>query len=351
MVIFLSVISFLLIVAVFLARVKHDYWIFKILEYPRLQKLFLILVVLIAWFFFWPLNEWWSKLSFWGLCASAVYIIYKIIPYTVIAPKEMAGSIKRKKDDELIIYSANVLQENTEYDRLLKQISAADPDIIFLWETNEAWKKAVETLKKDYPYCLEEALENTYGLLFYSRYKLEDSKVNYLVKNDIPSIEAILILPSGTKIKLWGVHPEPPVPGENLYSTAKDKELMKIALKARDWDLPCLVFGDLNDVAWSHTTELFRKTSELLDPRRGRGLYSTFSAHSHIMRFPLDYIFCSKHFALIGMQRLPKNGSDHFAICTHLIYQPQVQNKHDQPHADGDELKEAKEIANEKPLQ
>ena len=71
-------------------------------------------------------------------------------------------------------------------------------------------------------------------------------------------------------------HPEPPVPGENLYSTAKDKELMKVALKAKECKLPCIVFGDLNDVAWSHTTELFRKTSELLDPRRGRGFYSTF---------------------------------------------------------------------------
>jgi endonuclease/exonuclease/phosphatase (EEP) superfamily protein YafD len=351
MLIFLTVISFLLIVAVFIARVKHDFWIFKILEYPRLQKLFLILLVLTGWLWFWPLEDWFSKVSFWGLCISAAYIIYKIFPYTVIATREMAGSTNRDPENELTIYSANVLQDNNKYKRLLQQATSLDPDIIFLLETNAEWQHAAADLKSNYPYFLEEALENTYGLLFYSKYKLEDAKVNYLVKNDIPSIEAVLTLPSGKKIKIWGVHPEPPVPGENLYSTAKDKELMKIALKARDCELPCIVFGDLNDVAWSHTTELFRKTSELLDPRRGRGLYSTFSAHSYIMRFPLDYIFCSKHFALIGMQRLPKNGSDHFAILTHLIYQPGVENKQDQPHADREELKEAKEIANEKPLQ
>jgi endonuclease/exonuclease/phosphatase (EEP) superfamily protein YafD len=257
----------------------------------------------------------------------------------------MTGSKQRDPENELTIYSANVLEENTEYERLLDQIKSSDPDIIFLLETNQAWANAMQPLKQDYPFFLEQPIENTYGLLFYSKFKLEDAKVNYLVKNDIPSIEAILVLPSGNRMKLWGVHPEPPVPGENLYSTAKDKELMKIALHARDCDLPCIVFGDLNDVAWSHTTELFRKTSELLDPRRGRGLYSTFSAHSHIMRFPLDYIFCSKHFALISMNRLPKNGSDHFAILTHLVYQPQSAKKNEQPHADKEELKEAKEIA------
>ena len=119
---------------------------------------------------------------------------------------------------------------------------------------------------------------------------------------------------------------------------------MKVALKARDCKLPCIVFGDLNDVAWSHTTELFRKTSELLDPRRGRGFYPTFSAHSWLMRFPLDYIFCSPHFSLIKMRRMPKNGSDHFATFTHLAFMG-IEEEQEPPSADQEELQEAKEIA------
>jgi endonuclease/exonuclease/phosphatase (EEP) superfamily protein YafD len=39
---------------------------------------------------------------------------------------------------------------------------------------------------------------------------------------------------------------------------------------------PALVAGDLNDVAWSHTSRLFRRIAQMLDPRVGRGIYSTF---------------------------------------------------------------------------
>ncbi len=90
---------------------------------------------------------------------------------------------------------------------------------------------------------------------------------------------------------------------------------------------------------------LFRKTSGLLDPRRGRGFYNTFSAHNWLIRFPLDYIFCSTEFGLISMKRMPKNGSDHFATLTHLVLSEDLQQEQDQPEADSKELQEAQTLA------
>lgn len=337
----LTVLSVLLITAVFITRVRSDFWIYKILEYPRLQKFVLVMLTLFGWVYFWPELE----IAYQGLAValalSAAYLVYKISPYTFLIPKEMKQVRDADPENSIRIFAANVYQENRQYSRMLEQIRAVDPDIIFLLETNQAWAQAVEELEKDYPFQLLQPLENTYGMLFYSRLKLEKAAVRYLVKKDIPSIEAIAVLPSGQKVQLYGLHPEPPVPGENLYSTAKDKELMKIALKVRECSLPCIVFGDLNDVAWSHITELFRKTSTLLDPRRGRGFYSTFSAHHWFLRFPLDYVFCSNDFGLVQMKRMPKNGSDHFATFVHLSYQKKLEAKQETPHADGKEIKEA----------
>jgi endonuclease/exonuclease/phosphatase (EEP) superfamily protein YafD len=104
--------------------------------------------------------------------------------------------------------------------------------------------------------------------------------------------------------------------------------------------------GDLNDVAWSYVTKLFRKVSGLLDPRRGRGFYSTFSANHRWMRFPLDYIFCSAHFGLVEMKKMPHNGSDHFAMYIHLQYQEKLDKVQDKPEADGHEKEAAVQKAN-----
>ena len=196
------------------------------------------------------------------------------------------------KENAVGVFSANVYQDNRDYNKMLEQIRATDPDVILLLETDQQWQSAMRVLEETHPYVLAEPLDNTYGLLFYSRLQLEKASVKYLVKNDVPSVDAVIKLRSGTTIRLFGLHPEPPVPGESLKSDAKDKELMKVAFAVRDEKLPCVVFGDLNDVAWSHTTSLFRRVSQLLDVRCGRGFYSTFSAKSKIMRFPLDYIFC-----------------------------------------------------------
>jgi len=280
-----------------------------------------------------------------GLLLSIVYLVYKIWPYTPFSKKEMMKVKANDPANEIRIFSANVFQDNRHYDTMLQQIRSADPDLVLLLETNKAWAEGTRELEKDYPYKLKAPLENTYGLLFYSRFKLEESAIQYIVKNDVPSVKTKIVLPSGRKIQIWGLHPEPPVPEENHYSTAKDKELMKVALKVRDCDLPVIVFGDLNDVAWSRTTALFRKTSETLDPRRGRGFYNTFSAYNRFIRFPLDYIFCTPEFGLISMRRMPKNGSDHFAMFTHLAVRKDLRQKQESPKADSKEMQEAKKLA------
>jgi endonuclease/exonuclease/phosphatase (EEP) superfamily protein YafD len=344
-VIALSTVSYLITILVFLPLVRNNYWIFRSLEYPRFQKFLLALGVLAIWGSYSLLFHRHDLVAISVLVIATIYLTIKIWPYTFLCSKEVKHikSFDRKKS--IKIFAANVLQDNRAYDRMLQQIKQTDPDIVFLLETDKGWADAMSTLEADYPYTALEPLGNTYGMLFYCRYKVEHAEIKYLVKDDIPSLDAIIALPDGTRVQLWGLHPEPPVPNESLTSTAKDKELMKIALKARDCKMPVIVMGDLNDVAWSYTTSLFTRTSQLLDVRKGRGFYSTFSAKNRLLRFPLDYIFCSNDFGLANMRRMPYNGSDHFPILTHLVYHPPIKKVQPEQEASQEDIEDANEIS------
>ncbi len=345
--IIISVLAVLFLTATVLPLVRNDYWTFRSLEYPRLQKLVIGIVLLIATFIFRSSFQDYFLWVVLPLVTACIYLCIKIYPYTWLAPKEMKAARIINENDELKVITANVLEDNEQYHRLVSLIKSIEPHLVLLVETDHKWEKAMKDLDNYYPFSLKKPIDNTYGLLFYSKLKLRNEKILFRVEDDVPSIEAEAMLPSGKWIKVYGLHPKPPVPDESLTSTAKDKELMKIALLAKEEKHPCIVMGDLNDVAWSHVTTLFRKVSGLLDPRRGRGFFSTYSAFHWWFRFPLDYIFCSKHFGWVEMKRLPPFGSDHFAMYIKLQYEPGEDHADKVPHADEEEKSEAQEKASQ----
>ena len=119
-----------------------------------------------------------------------------------------------------------------------------------------------------------------------------------------------------------------------------------MAKKVERLHKPVIVAGDLNDVAWSYTTELFLRVSGLLDPRRGRGFFNTFHAKYPLLRWPLDHVFCSKHFSLVDLKRLPNVGSDHYPIFISL--QLALERSAEQSKETLDKSQQDEQVAEEK---
>jgi endonuclease/exonuclease/phosphatase (EEP) superfamily protein YafD len=311
--------GYLLIVISLLPLIRKDNWFFRVFEYPRAQKLVLNVLILT---FFETIADFSNPhaIVFMGcLVLNLLYLFYQIWPYTFFAGHQLHGTreIVENKHFSLLIF--NVFQENRKVELCVDTIKRKDPDLVLLVETDRWWKEALDrSLEKLYPHQLGEALDNTYGIMLYSKFPLKDGVVRYLVDKEIPSIRTLVRLPSGEFFKLYGLHPQPPVPTENPRSTERDAEILVVGKEAKVSEVPVIVAGDLNDVAWSYTTELFMKVSGLLDPRRGRGFYNTFHAKHWFLRWPLDHIFCSEHFQLTSMKRLSAMGSDHFPILISL---------------------------------
>ncbi|MEX0882773.1 MAG: endonuclease/exonuclease/phosphatase family protein, partial [Cyclobacteriaceae bacterium] len=87
--------------------------------------------------------------------------------------------------------------ENKDRKKLMNLIKQKDPDLILLTEPDLLWTKSLIELDDKYPYSIKEPLSNTYGMILLSKLPLSESKVNYLVEKDIPSIFTKIHLPSG----------------------------------------------------------------------------------------------------------------------------------------------------------
>ena len=255
-----------------------------------------------------------------ALAVSNLYQIGKMAPYTPLYPRQVPDAGDVPADCCVRILMANVLQENRRSDLMLQAIAEADADIVCLVETNEWWAGEVASLDARYPYAVRYPSENHYGMLLYSCLPIVDSHIRFIVSDDVPSIRAVVRLRSGDEVIVYAVHPPPPLPSSPSYG--RDAELVLTGQEIAGQSRAAVVIGDLNDVAWSYTATLFQRVSHMVDPRVGRGMFSTFDADHPLARYPLDHVFHTREFTLKDLRVMRYTGSDHFPILAELAYTP-----------------------------
>ncbi len=269
-----------------------------------------------------------------ALCLDA----YRLYPYSPLSPIE--SEIHKHEKSEFSVMIFNVLQTNEEKKKLADLVVDKNPDFVFLFEVDKKWTDSLDSIP-GYPERYYHPLDNTYGIAFISRKKLDSASIKFLVKDDVPSYEIKFRPDNGDIITIFAVHPRPPAPPDDSHH--RDAELVIVAKKAREIKGPVIVLGDMNDVAWSHTTRLFRRISGLLDPRVGRRPYSTFPAVSTIFRYPLDYIFHSKELKLTNLEVLPDISSDHLPLIA-SFYLDYKNDQESTEKPDSGDFQEAKKI-------
>ncbi len=331
----------LLAAATLLPLSRRSVWWIRSWDFPRLQLLLLALALLLAELWLLDLRNPAHAALVLATAACGLYQAWWIAPYTRLFPCEVrAAPAAADAAGRLSILAANVLMSNRDADRLLSLVALHRPDLVVTLESDAWWQQRLETLRPDYPHTLQCPLENRYGMHLYSRLPLHDAKLQYLVEPDVPSMHVAVQLRSGCRVQLHLLHPAPPSPTENASSGERDAELLVVGRSVVGCEQPVVVAGDLNDVAWSATTRLFRRISGLLDPRIGRGMFNSFHAGWWFARWPLDHVFHSADFRLIAIHRLPAIGSDHFPVLVELLHWPD--SEREGPDADADDRRRAR---------
>ncbi|WP_086949327.1 endonuclease/exonuclease/phosphatase family protein [Sphingobacterium sp. JB170] len=340
------VFSCILIALSLLPFVQNQHWVFRVPEFAKLQILILQVLALVGSFLFIQ-----DAVTLWIIDAVQIALLiyhgYIFIRYTKFW-KARKRSTRAANSALVKILSCNIYQFNKEYDRFLDLVKEQKPDIVLTMESDSKWEAALRVLEKEYPYQQKVTLDNTYGMHFYSKLKVKKVQTHFFVADDLPSIEAELETEDGFRFVFFGVHPPPPSPTEEETSKERDGDLMCIAKKVKDYELPVLVTGDFNNVAWARSSILFKKTSELIDARIGRGILATFHAKYWFFRVPLDLVFHSPDIFIDNLVIYPSVGSDHFPMgCSFHINEHDKRQEEEVDELERGEMKEVNELIEE----
>ena len=321
--------------------VKTSKWWVRVWDYPRQQLAMTLVATAALQALALPRRRSTLALAATTL-ASLAWHAWQIAPYTRLHRVQVKEAERPDPDNTLSLVIANVYQDNRKADAFLRVIERADPDLVLALETDHWWDAQLTCrLGARYSDAVRHPMDNTYGLHLFSRLPLRGVSVRNHVTHDIPSVFARVRLRSGEEVALYGLHPRPPRVGDDVEE--RDAELLLVAREVADAPDRVIVCGDLNDVAWSHTTRLFQRVSGLLDPRVGRGLYPTFHADHRLARWPLDHVFHGAAFRLERLEVLGHIGSDHFPVYARLVYDPSAPAVQPAPAADRTDHQEASE--------
>ncbi|HSJ69802.1 MAG TPA: endonuclease/exonuclease/phosphatase family protein [Anditalea sp.] len=319
--IFTNILIFFVIITTALPMINTAHWWIRIWDFPRAQITVFTIIALVLTIYFYRKDRFRLIGISVFLIAAIIYQSRMMVRYIPLYPTPAQNTSAPVEENTFSILMYNVKMDNDRYNDFLELVEDTDPDIILLTEPNQIWADEVAGLSKNYPYDLIYPLDNTYGMILYSKLQPKELELNFLVKDDIPSILAELELPSGESFKIHCLHPEPPKPGTDTYE--RDTEILLVGQQVMDEEGPVVIAGDLNDVAWSRTSEQFQSKTNMLDPREGRGFFNTYNVFIPLFRYPLDHFFYTKHFYLVSLEKLRPIGSDHFPLMITLELVPE----------------------------
>ena len=174
---FTWIISIFSIIVTALPFIQSPVWWVRIFDFPRLQIAIVCLISIILCLIYVKEKKVYQVLLSSLLVIAFGYQSSQIIVYTPLYPFQAKHSNYEKASDSFSLMIANVLMTNQETEAFKKQVYKYNPDILVITEPNAAWELKLRELDNSYPYSIKYPLENTYGMLLYSKLPLNRSKL------------------------------------------------------------------------------------------------------------------------------------------------------------------------------
>jgi len=227
---------------------------------------------------------------------------WPVLPYLPLTAPATDG-------EPLVVLNLNVNARNTEYDAILAGIRASDADLVTIVELSEELDRRLEALSESYPYSATYPATSPFGIGVLSRYPLAAS-VPFELGPTIGIATRVAL--GDRRLDLFAVHPMPPM-GSELAAT-RNEQLATLAERARRVEGTLLVCGDFNLSPYSPWFDDFMRDAGLEDARRGRGIGMSWPTRLLLLGTPIDHCFVRGPLVTERVERMDRNGSDHYPV-------------------------------------
>lgn len=328
-------------------------WYVRWWDFPRFQIAVLLAVAVLMATVLWYQEVRIRESLAWivVLAIAMVWQISHIIPFSPFWWKDVPTIAVSNPSRTFRVMVSNLDKDNPDREPVSDELASEAADVLLLVEYDDAWADRLATLRQTFRYHHDHPRGDGLGMAIWSNLKIVNFETRHLVSERRPSLWTQLETKDGAKFNFVGVHPTPPglldeTGDTRRDSRVRDAELVMVAQEiagreSESW----VVAGDFNDVAWSHTTRLFKRISGIRDPRIGRSFMGTFMANCPPCRCPIDHIFLSSGFDVDGLVRKRITGSDHFSILATV--QLRELRAGVEPKVQGDDRQDAREIIDE----
>jgi endonuclease/exonuclease/phosphatase (EEP) superfamily protein YafD len=224
----------------------------------------------------------------------------------------------------LRVMSCNLLMVNNDTAPILREVLAADPDVLLLQEYTDEWHKAASAaLSPQYPYSSFVTRDDSFGVAIYSRLPFVGEVDNRLPlgRAGVEQTRAV-VRTSGRDVAVYNVHLLPPRRLD--YTIDSRLQFAGLLETLAEEKLPYVVGGDFNltsDTPQHHDLERIgaRDAHDLA----GRGRGSTWPVNTFFRYLPglrLDHVYLGPGLTAVRTSTGTGRGSDHRPVITDVAW-------------------------------
>jgi endonuclease/exonuclease/phosphatase (EEP) superfamily protein YafD len=210
----------------------------------------------------------------------------------------------------------NVLRENQDRQTVIDFVQIADPDVILLFETDQAWQAALSTaLAERWPHQKVVPLNNHYGMCLFSKQQWTSAQQLELTALQIPLFDVQFAEPDWRMIS---THALAPLGGRAWRVRNEQFDAIAKLVSAGETRRTVLV-GDLNCTPWAPKMRAFVKQTGLRDAAYGHQLkFTWYVAPLPLAGLPIDHVLVGAEIGVTSHQVGPPLGSDHRPVTVEL---------------------------------